>query len=130
MTTFANRARDRATHMQLVTDAERRAAARDEADTQPNPITHADLAQHWPPRQAWLNAMPGCHGPCDNGNKLCPCPDACGLIECRDAQRNDVGMHRALAEWLAIPTGVVVALAIVGAIVAAVGALHFWRNFY
>lgn len=35
------------------------------------PITAQDLREHWP----------GCHGPCDQGRRLCPCPDACRLME-------------------------------------------------
>ena len=43
------------------------------------PLTASDLKPFWPPRRGGLPAdtFPGCHGPCDQGRKLCPVPEAC-----------------------------------------------------
>lgn len=49
-------------------------------------------------------------GPCDQGRRLCPCPDACNRM----------------ADDLGPATGILVALAIVGGIVTLVLALHYW----
>lgn len=40
-------------------------------DTQPREIEPGDLLRHYP--KAW----PSCTGPCDQGRKLCPCPEDC-----------------------------------------------------
>lgn len=40
-------------------------------DTQPREIEPKDLLRHYP--KAW----PSCVSNCDQGRKLCPCPDAC-----------------------------------------------------
>ena len=35
------------------------------------PLTANDLREHWP----------GCAGPCDQGRRLCPCPEACARLD-------------------------------------------------
>jgi hypothetical protein len=75
-------------------------------------------AKHRQPKQTFT----ACAGPCDQGRKLCPCPDAC---EAAADERNARPLHQYAAEWLDAPPGIVIALALVGAIVAVVGVLHW-----
>jgi hypothetical protein len=56
--------------------------------------------------------LPSCAGPCDQGRRLCPCPDACMRIE-------DDG------DGLDAARGILLAVALVASIVATVGALHW-----
>ena len=75
-------------------------AARDEA-------RRVLAARQDPPRGTFT----GCAGPCDQGRRLCPCPAVC-----RRADRHDD---------LAPFAGILVALALVGAVVAVVALLHW-----
>lgn len=75
----------------------------------------------------WLHTVPACHGPCDQGRKLCPCQAACAAIDAEDEQRNVQPLHRyALDALRDVPAGIGVALSLVGGIVAIVLGLHAW----
>lgn len=54
------------------------------------PLTEADLREHWPQRRG--GAWPSCSGPCDQGRKLCPSPDACRITPQR--RKTDPGYVR------------------------------------
>ena len=59
--------------------------------TQPGPLTAAELRDHWP----------NCSGPCDQGRKLCPCPDECQIPD-DDSLAVFVGARNALLMMAAI----------------------------
>jgi hypothetical protein len=73
-------------------------------------------------RETPRKTLTHCAGPCQQGRRLCPCPEAC---EAPAEDRNAKPLHAYIAEWLAVPPGIVIALALVGGIVAAVGLAHF-----
>ena len=84
----------------------------DFADTAPAPLADGidiDAVHRRTGSRAWANAFPGCAGPCEQGRKLCPCPDAC----------------LADADKLATARGVVFAVGLTAACVAAALLLHW-----
>ena len=51
----------------------------------------------------WLASQPQCSGPCDQGRRLCPCPDSCcigGTVGSEGGPRNEKPLHRYLFDLL------------------------------
>jgi hypothetical protein len=65
-----------------------------------------------------------CTGPCQQGRLLCPCPEACQEIA--DEPRNARPLLWYVSELVGAPPAIVSTLAVVMAIIAAVGLLHWW----
>jgi hypothetical protein len=77
-------------------------------------------------RVQWLDTVPACAGPCDNGRKLCPCPGACGITP--DPERGEPLTWRTL--WHDTPQGarigaVIVLVILVAAAIAHAGAVSW-----
>ena len=86
-----------------------RAAARDEAMRvlAGRKLTEADLDAHQRGRMPVPPAtLTHCHGPCEQGRRLCPCPQACEAegepFEWRDLWTDCAPAYRALAVILAV----------------------------
>lgn len=103
MTTMHNRQRAIEHYQALAKDAERWAARK---------LTEADLDAH----QANRLPLNACHGPCDQGRRRCPCPQACAHMADDDlrAARGIVGcVMWALAVWAIAASVVAIAVSLI-----------------
>lgn len=113
--------RDRHQPNEWFATVEARQAVRDEAlrVLASRKLTDADLDAHQRGRMPMPPAtLTHCNGPCEQGRRLCPCPEACARMA------DDAGPLTWRSLWSDSPVGFRVAAYIVAAIILVAGAWH------